>query len=148
YMRTKDDVKISAFQTGIANNCISLIAGITIFSATFAILGSAMSQPEILQIMRQSGPASSGLTFMWLPQLFNEMTGGRIYAILFFLGLTFAAFTSLVSMIELAVRVFVDMGYTRKKMTLIMCGTAFVVGLPSALSVEFLANQDFVWSVG
>src|SRR5699024_11038140 len=85
---------------------------------------------------------------MWLPQLFNEMTGGRIYAILFFLGLAFAAFTSVVSMIELAVRVFVDMGYKRKKVTAIICITAFLAGLPSALSVEFLANKDFVWSVG
>lgn len=148
YMRKKSDIKISAFQTGIANNSIALIAGITIFSATFAILGSTMTQPEILSIMRQSGPASSGLTFMWLPQLFNEMAGGRILAILFFMGLTFAAFTSLVSMIELATRVFVDMGYDRRKVTIYICMTAFLVGLPSAISVEFLANQDFVWAVG
>lgn len=148
YMRKKDDIKISAFQTGIANNCISLIAGITIFSAAFAILGSTMAQPEIIKIMRQSGPASSGLTFMWLPQLFNEMAGGRIYAILFFLGLTFAAFTSLVSMIELATRVFIDMGYDRKKVTIYICITGFLVGLPSAISIDFLANQDFVWAVG
>src|SRR5699024_1026085 len=45
-------------------------------------------------------------------------------------------------------RVFVDMGYKRKKVTAIICITAFLAGLPSALSVEFLANQDFVWSVG
>ncbi|HET6528552.1 MAG TPA: sodium-dependent transporter [Balneolaceae bacterium] len=148
YMRSKDDITISAFQTGIANNCVSLMAGIMIFSAVFAILGSSMSQPEIMEIMRQSGPASTGLTFMWLPQLFNQMAGGRIFAILFFLGLTFAAFTSLVSMIELATRVFVDMGYQRKKVTIYICITGFLLGLPSAISVDFLANQDFVWAVG
>lgn len=148
YMRSRDDITISAFQTGIANNTISLIAGITIFSAVFGILGSTMNQAEILEIMRQSGPASTGLTFMWLPQLFNEMAGGRIYAILFFMGLTFAAFTSLVSMIELATRIFVDMGYQRKKVTIYICITGFLLGLPSAISVDFLANQDFVWAVG
>lgn len=148
YMRSRDDITISAFQTGIGNNFISLVAGITIFSTVFGILGSSMSNPEILEIMQQSGPASTGLTFMWLPQLFNEMAGGRFFAILFFLGLTFAAFSSLISMIELATRVFVDMGYQRKKVTIYICITGFLLGLPSAISVDFLANQDFVWAVG
>ncbi|MGN8226669.1 hypothetical protein ABFW99_013575 [Gracilimonas sp. BCB1] len=51
--------------------------------------------------MKTSGLASTGLTFIWMPQLFEPMAGGGIFAILFFLGLTFAAFSSLISMIEL-----------------------------------------------
>src|SRR5699024_4465042 len=73
YMRVKDDITVSAFQTGVANNIVSIIAGVTIFSAVFAILGSSMNQSEIMGIMQEAGPASTGLTFMWLPQLFNEM---------------------------------------------------------------------------
>ena len=148
YMRTRDDITISAFQTGIGNNIVSLMAAMIIFSTVFGTLGSQMSDGEILEVMRTSGPASTGLTFMWMPQLFNEMVGGRIFAILFFLGLTFAAFSSLISMIELATKVFIDMGITRRKATIGVCLAGFVFGLPSAISVDILANQDFVWGVG
>lgn len=148
YMRNKDDITISAFQTGIGNNIVSLLAAITIFSTVFGTLGASMSNSEILTIMQDSGPASTGLTFMWMPQLFNEMPGGQIFAILFFLGLTFAAFSSLISMIELASRVFVDMGITRKKAAIGVCVAGFAFGLPSALSTDVLVNQDAVWGIG
>ncbi len=148
YMRSKDDVTISAFQTGIGNNIVSLLAAVTIFSTVFGILGATMENGEVLEIMQTSGPAGTGLTFMWMPQLFAEMAGGRFFAILFFLGLTFAAFSSLISMIELASRVFVDMGVKRKTATLSICAAGFLLGMPSAISTDYLANQDFVWGVG
>lgn len=149
YMRSQDDITLSAFQTGIGNNLVSLIAAIIIFSTVFGTLGGMnMTDGQILNVMRDSGPASTGLTFMWMPQLFNLMAGGKIFAILFFLGLTFAAFSSLISMIELATKVFVDMGITRKKATIAVCSAGFLFGLPSAFSLDFFANQDFVWGVG
>ncbi|MEX0945255.1 MAG: sodium-dependent transporter, partial [Balneolaceae bacterium] len=148
YMRMKDDITISAFQTGIGNNIVSLIAAVIIFSTVFGTLGTHMTDGEILDVMKTSGPASTGLTFMWMPQLFNEMTGGKLFAVLFFLGLTFAAFSSLISMIELATKVFVDMGVARKKATIIVCMAGFLFGLPSAISLDIFANQDFVWGVG
>lgn len=148
YMRSRDDITISAFQTGIGNNIVSLLAAMTIFATVFGTLGSSMGDNEILEVMKTSGPASTGLTFIWMPQLFNEMAGGPAFAMLFFLGLTFAAFSSLISMIELASRVFVDMGFSRTKSTIFICLTGFLLGMPSALSLDVLANQDFVWSVG
>jgi NSS family neurotransmitter:Na+ symporter len=148
YMRKTDDVTISAFQTGIGNNMVSLLASIIIFSTVFGTLSPQMGSGEILEVMKTSGPASTGLTFIWMPQLFAKMGGGGIFAILFFLGLTFAAFSSLISMIELAVKVFVDMGAERKRATIIICATGFGFGIPSALNLTFFANQDFVWGVG
>lgn len=148
YMRAQDDITISAFQTGIGNNIVSLLAAVTIFSTVFGTLGSSMGNSEILEIMQESGPAGTGLTFMWMPQLFDQMAGGRIFAILFFLGLTFAAFSSLISMIELASRTLIDMNISRKKATIAICITGFAFGLPSAMSTDILANQDFVWGVG
>ena len=148
YMRKQDDITISAFQTGIGNNMISLIAAIIIFSTVFGTLGSTMNDAEILDVMKTSGPASTGLTFIWMPQLFASMSGGGIFSILFFLGLTFAAFSSLISMIELAVKVFVDTGVSRKQATLWICAIGFAFGIPSALNLTFFANQDFVWGVG
>jgi len=148
YMRKSDDVTISAFQTGIGNNIVSLVSAMIIFSTVFGTLSPQMGSGEILDVMKTSGPASTGLTFIWMPQLFAKMGGGGIFAILFFLGLTFAAFSSLISMIEMAVKVFVDMGTDRKKATFIICGAGFGFGIPSALNLTFFANQDFVWGVG
>ncbi len=148
YMRKQDDITISAFQTGVGNNIVSITAAIIIFSTVFGTLGSTMSNTEILDVMKTSGPASTGLTFIWMPRLFATMGGGGIFSVLFFLGLTFAAFSSLISMIELAVKVFVDAGATRKKATGIICLAGFGFGIPSAMNLNFFANQDFVWGVG
>ncbi len=119
----------------------------TVFGIVFAVLGADRSAPEILEVMRASGPASTGLTFIWMPQLFSQMPFGGVLAVLFFLALTFAALSSLISMIELATRAFVDAGVGRGKAVAGVAAGAFVVGVPSALSGDFFGNQDFVWGV-
>lgn len=149
YMKVEHGTVKNAFITGIGNNTVSILSGIMIFGTVFAILRTdmGMTDPEILEIMKTSGPASTGLTFIWMPQLFQRMFGGGILAILFFLGLTFAGFTSLIAQLELPTRVFVDTGLKRKTSILIVCVMTFVFGLPSAMNLHFLSNQDFVWGV-
>lgn len=147
YMRSKDNITISAFQTGIGNNTISLLAAVIIFSTVFGTLGSTMSNAEILEVMQTSGPASTGLTFIWMPQLFAEIPAGRVFSTLFFMGLSFAAFSSLISMVELSSKMFVDMGVSRKKAAICICGAGFLLGIPSAVNLNIFANQDFVWGL-
>jgi len=148
YMQRGHGVVKNAFLTGICNNTVSLLCGIMIFGIVFAILGEQMSRLEVLEVMKASGPASTGLTFIWMPQLFAQMPFGRMFAILFFLALSFAAFTSLVSMIELATRVLVDGGMRRQLALGLVTAVGFLLGLPSAISIDFLSNQDFVWGIG
>lgn len=148
YMKKSDKITSSAFLTGILNNTVSLIAAIIIFATVFSILGANKSQIEVLAIMKDSGPASTGLTFIWLPQLFQQMAGGTFFAILFFLGLTFAAFSSLISMVEMATVMGEDVGFSRKKAVIAICGLGFLAGIPSALYLDFFGNQDFVWGLG
>jgi NSS family neurotransmitter:Na+ symporter len=147
YMQRSHGVVQNAFITGIGNNLVSLLAATMIFGTVFAVLGAEMTRPEVLGVMKNSGPASTGLTFIWMPQLFARMPLGGVLAILFFLGLSFAAFSSLMSMIELAVRVLVDAGLTRTRAVGAVAGLGFVLGIPSAVNLEFLGNQDFVWGV-
>ncbi len=147
YMQSRHGVVKNAFITGIGNNLVSLAAAITIFGTVFAILGSELSRPGVLEVMQSSGPASTGLTFIWMPQLFARMPGGGLLASLFFLGLSFAAFSSLISMIELATRVFVDGGLDRRKAIAVVGIFGFLLGIPSAINLDFLGNQDFVWGV-
>jgi NSS family neurotransmitter:Na+ symporter len=75
YMQHKFGVVKNAFVTGIGNNLVSLMAAIMIFGTAFAVMQSEMlmSREEILNVMKNSGPASTGLTFIWMPQLFARM---------------------------------------------------------------------------
>lgn len=150
YMKIEHGSVKNAFITGIGNNIISLLMAIMIFGTVFSVMQSGMgySNNEVLDVMRNSGPASTGLTFIWMPQLFGMMSFGKPLAALFFLGLAFAGFSSLISMFELTTRVLVDKGIKRKKALWIVVGTAYVLGIPSAMSLDILANQDFVWGLG
>jgi neurotransmitter:Na+ symporter, NSS family len=148
YMQSRHGVVTNAFITGIGNNMVSLMAAIIIFGTVFATLGSSMPTEEILGVMQTSGPAGTGLTFIWMPRLFADMPLGSVLATLFFLGLSFAAFSSLISMIELATRTFVDFGIDRWSAIGGVCGFGFLLGVPSAVNLNVFANQDFVWGVG
>tara|TARA_B100001996_G_scaffold63978_2_gene46024 strand:+ start:14531 stop:15997 length:1467 start_codon:yes stop_codon:yes gene_type:complete len=150
YIRKRYGIIKNAFTTAIGNNLVSLLAAIMIFSTVFSILGNemGMQKSEILDVMKTSGPAATGLTFIWMPQLFAKMAFGKPLAILFFLGLSFAGFSSLISMLELAVRNLIDFGVKRSVAVLWIVVASFILGIPSAMSLEILGNQDFVWSVG
>ena len=147
YMKKREDVPLNAALIGFGNNSISILAGITIFSTVFAL-----SNVDAMNQITQSGPANTGLTFIYLPLLFSKITGSEainmLFASLFFLGLFFAAFTSLISMVELSTRTLIDFGLRRNRAIVIVAVTGFLLGSPSALNLQFLANQDWVWGVG
>jgi SNF family Na+-dependent transporter len=94
------------------------------------------------------GSGSNGLTFIWVPQIFATLPLGRLLTSFFFLALAFAAISSLIAMIELATRVLVDAGVPRRRAVWTVGGVGFLLGVPSALSMAFFDNQDFVWGVG
>ena len=154
YMRRDEDTTLNAFTMGLANNSISIIAGVTVMSAIFA----AAADP----IAVVSG-GSSSITFISLPSVFSVAPGGRIGALIlisvFFLALTFAAVTSMISTVEMAVRNFADHGMERNKAVLSVCAAILVFGLPSAILAikmdtsgvaypEFLEVQDHIWGYG
>jgi SNF family Na+-dependent transporter len=101
---------------------------------------------EVAHAVLASG--NNGLTFIWVPQIFQTLPFGRGLTVLFFLALSFAALTSLIAMIELATRVLVDGGLSRRRAITFVGSFGFLLGVPSALSMAFFDNQDFVWGVG
>jgi NSS family neurotransmitter:Na+ symporter len=131
---------LNACLIGFGNNSVSLLAGIMVLCTVFALNPGA--QAEIV------GAGNEGLTFVWMPQLFAQMPGGRVFMSLFFLALTFAAVTSMISMIELAARNLIDAGMARRRAVAWVGGAVAVFGVPSALSLEVFRNQDWVWGVG
>ena len=76
-----------------------------------------------------------GLVFVSIPIAFSQMPLGAILAPMFFLLLTFAALTSAISLLEVAVAYFVDeRGVPRMVATLATGAVIFLFGIPSALS--------------
>ncbi len=140
YMKAREDVPLNSFLIGFGNNSVSLLAGIMVLCTVFAINPGAQSQIV--------GATNEGLTFIWMPRLFEAMPGGPFFMVLFFLALAFAALTSLISMLELGTRVLVDRGVPRRRALLWIAAAGLVFGAPSALSTDFLGNQDWVWGVG
>jgi len=139
YMRANEDTALNAFVIGFGNNAMSLLAGIMVLCTVFSTMPEA--QAEIV------GAGNEGLTFIWVPQLFAQIPGGRFFQALFFLALVFAAWTSLVAMIELATRVLMDLGVVRGRAIAIVGAAGLLFGIPSALKIGIFQNQDWVWGV-
>ena len=171
YQREREDTALNSFVLPAANNCISLMAGImvfcTVFSAVPPLMERAAEDPNLLrglgsleQAVRDGQPVSqelmqdtvfsegnAGITFIWMPELFRAIPGGSVFMAFFFAALALAAFTSLISMLEVTTRAFVDAGFARAKALRGVAAGMFLVGLPSALSIDVLDNQDWVWGV-
>ena len=147
YVRRKHGVVKNAFFTPIANNIVSMLAAVMIFATVFAVLRTEMSmaRAEVLGVMRDSGPAYTGLTFIWIPQLFERIFLGRPLAVLFFLALAFAGFSSLIAHLELLTRVFIDAGMKRSQGVGLGISATWLLGIPAAIWLGVLKNQDFVW---
>lgn len=139
YMRANEDTALNAFVIGFGNNSMSLLAGIMVLCTVFSVMPDAYS--EIV------GAGNEGLTFIWVPQLFQLIPGGRFFQALFFLALVFAAWTSLIAMIEMASRILMDMGMERGRAIKLVGAAGLLFGIPSALKIEVFQNQDWVWGV-
>ncbi len=142
YVKQKEDIVSNSVMTAIGNNLASIVAGLAVIPTVFALSPGTDSAMKALQSGNQ------GLTFIYIPQLFEQMTGGKYFAVLFFLVLFIAALSSLLSMLELGVKLLMDYGKNRKKATIQVCSLTAVAALPSALSLSFFNNQDWVWGVG
>ncbi|TYP57781.1 sodium-dependent transporter [Thermosediminibacter litoriperuensis] len=139
YTREKEDVAVNSFITGLADTSAALIASMTIVPTVFALAPASVD--EIIS----SG--NTGLTFIWLARLFPQIPGGGWIATVFFLAMAFAALTSLYAMYEVVIRNMIDAGWDRKRAAAIVVVLSFLGGLPSAVNINFLNNQDQVWGV-
>jgi NSS family neurotransmitter:Na+ symporter len=141
YMREREDIVLNSVMAGLGNNSASLLAGIVIVPTVFAFLPDELA----LEVMASG---NNGLAFIWIPQLFAAMPGGRFFGAVFFLALSVAALSSLIAMLELGVRLFMDTGLSRRRSLAFVGSMAFLFGIPSALWMPFFDNQDWVWGVG
>lgn len=111
----KESVNIAILDTFVA-----IVAGLIIFPACFAF-----------GISPDSGPS---LIFITLPNVFNSMAGGRIWGSLFFIFMSFAAFSTVLAVFENIISCGMDMwGLSRRKSCLVNMLLVAVLSLPCVL---------------
>ena len=140
YVREREDVVTSAATIGLGNNAASLLAAMAILPAAFAILPAGEAAEAL-------AAGNTGLTFVWIPQVFARMPAGGLFLPLFFLAMFCAALSSLIAMVELGTRVLIDAGAARARAVRLVVGAAVVCGAPSAVSMAVFENQDWVWGL-
>ena len=140
YSRRNEDVNVNSVALAVGNNLVSLMAGMLVLCTVFAQRPEATA--EIV------GAGNEGLTFLWVPRLFQEIPGGGFFMALFFLALVFAAWTSFVATFEVGVRAVQDVaGIERRRLVPVFTLVVFAAGVPSALWEPVFRNQDFVWAM-
>ncbi|MEI4771750.1 sodium-dependent transporter [Psychrobacillus sp. FJAT-51614] len=121
----------SALSVSFLNIGISIMAGLVIFPAVFA-----------LGFSPDAGP---GLAFIILPAVFEQIIFGQFFLILFFVLLLFATLTSSISMLEIVVSIGIKSKYERRKKAAWVYGfLIFLIGIPSALSFGMLSETHIL----
>ncbi len=101
----------------VLDTFVALVSGLIIFPTCFAF-----------GISPNQGP---GLIFVTLPNIFNGMPGGRIWGTLFFVFMTFAAFSTILAGFENIISCGMDLfHWSRKKSCLVNLGALAVLSLP------------------
>lgn len=111
----------------ILDTCVALIAGMIIFPACFAF----GVQPD-------SGPS---LVFITLPNIFNSMSGGRIWGTLFFLCMLFAAASTIIAVFENIIAFAMDLANcSRAKAVVVNLIAIVILSLPCVLGFNVLSG--------
>ncbi|MTD31813.1 sodium-dependent transporter [Planomicrobium sp. YIM 101495] len=127
YLSKAENLTRSSVSVVSLNIVISIVAGLIIFPAVFA-LGYTPDQ----------GP---GLVFIILPAIFDQLFMGDFLLIIFFILMLFATLTSSISMLEITVSIVVKNKYDRRRRMAWVAGLfIFIVGIPSALSFGVLSE--------
>ncbi len=104
----------------ILDTFVAIVSGLIIFPACFTYGVDSASGPSLI--------------FVTLPNIFNNMSNGRLWGALFFLFMSFAAFSTILAVFENISACIRDLtGLDRKKTSLILCIGLFLLSLPCAL---------------
>ena len=114
---TGEAISVMALDTAVA-----IMSGLVIFPACFAF-----------EINPGEGP---GLVFITLPNVFNEMTGSRLWGSLFFLFMTFAALSTVIAVFQNIIACTREIfGWTQKKATVINGILLITLAIPCILGM-------------
>ena len=117
YIDKKRTLLGESVNIAILDTFVALVSGLIIFPTCFAF-----------DISPDMGPS---LIFITLPNIFNHMAGGRIWGTLFFVFMTFAAFSTILAVFENIISCGMDLfHWSRKKSCLFNLIALIVLSLP------------------
>ena len=111
---------------------------VTFFDAAAAMLAALVIIPAMATTGSQLSEGGPGLLFIHLPNIFKNMPGGSMVAIVFFIAITFAAITSIVNLYETSVAALQDeFKFSRTKSSI----TIGVAGLAVSLLIQGIIGE-------
>ncbi|MBE7040778.1 MAG: sodium-dependent transporter [Ruminococcaceae bacterium] len=127
YISKKRRLMGESITIAILDTFVAIMAGLIVIPACFAF-----------DIKPDAGPS---LIFETLPNVFNAMSGGRLWGACFFLFMIFAAMSTLIAVFENIISYSMDRwGWSRKKSCLINCGLVILLSVPCALGFNVLSG--------
>lgn len=133
YLNRQDSIPRSSLIIGFFDVAIAVLAGLVVTGALFAF----GIEPEV----------GFGLVFVALPAVFNTLPAAAFWGSAFFLALSFAALTSVISFLEVLVAMLMEeMRWTRPAAVLTIGVATFIAGIPAALSGGLWAHVQ-LWGL-
>ncbi|MBQ2613871.1 MAG: sodium-dependent transporter [Clostridia bacterium] len=127
YISKERSLMGESISIAVLDTFVAIVAGLIVIPSCFAF-----------GIPSTAGPS---LIFETLPNVFNAMVGGRIWGILFFLFMIFAAVSTLVAVFENILSFGMDLwGWSRKKSCVINVIAVILLSLPCALGFNLLSG--------
>lgn len=131
YMSKNNSLTGEAIRVCALDTFVALMAGLIIFPACFSY-----------GVEPQQGPS---LIFITLPQIFMDMSGGRIWGTLFFVFMTFASFSTVTAVFEnLLAYMCDDLGFSRKKAVIVNLIIILVASLPCVLGYNLWSDVHII----
>ncbi len=115
---------------------VAFTAGLIIFPAVFTFSDIDLSNGNVA-----AGP---GLIFQTLPQVFNNMWGGRVWGALFFLFMSFAALSTIFAVFQNILSCTQELfGWSKKKACIVDGIVIFLLSLPCVLGTNAWSGVTF-----
>ena len=127
YLQKEQTIGGEAKNIVILDTFVALMAGFIIIPACFAY-----------NVQPDAGPS---LLFITLPNVFNHMSGGRIWGTCFFIFMSFAALSTVIAVFENIVSFYMDMGgWSRKKAVGFNIILVILLSMPAVLGFNLLSG--------
>ncbi len=127
YMNRDNTLASESSRICVLDTFVALMSGMIIFPACFAYNVDVNAGPPLI--------------FQTLPNVFVNMAGGRIWGTLFFLFMTFASFSTVIAVFEnLQANLMDNLGWSRKKASIVNCIGVLVLSIPCVLGFNVWAN--------
>lgn len=131
YMSRENTLATESLQIALLDTFVAIMSGLIIFPACFSY-----------GVHPDAGPA---LIFVTLPNVFVNMSGGRIWGTLFFMFMSFASFSTVIAVFENLIANCMDiLRWSRKKSSIINCFIVLFGSLPCVLGYNVWSDLQLI----